>query len=729
MYQGCVLQVAVPSPMRCALDYLPVAGGQVDAARIGCRVRVPLGRRLVVGVVVGLATASTLSQHQLKPADGWVDDRPLLSSSLLQLLTWLSEYYHAPLGEVVCGLLPRALREDASLELVSDSYYQITSAGRDALTTIKPQAHLQRAVLDTLLNQALSWAELRSKGIKRAPLHAACEKGWVQTVEPRHERVSSACSPAAFSMTDEQTHAIDQIVGSSGFKVWLLQGITGSGKTEVYIQVISALLQAGQQALYLVPEIGLTPQTQQRISQRFQVPVIVMHSQLSEKQRAQRWLQANQDQPCIVLGTRSAIFAALPRLGIIILDEEHDASFKQQAGVRYSARDVAVMRAHQLAIPVVLGSATPSLESLHNVTTGRYQALALTRRVGGGQSPQLQCLDIRDQPLEAGMSQTLLDAIDRQLARSEQVLLFLNRRGYAPALLCHHCGWVVPCQQCDAVLTLHQQQQRMRCHHCQSSWPLLRYCQRCQQAELMPVGVGTEQVMQAIQARFPTAVTVRIDRDTATSPRQLHQRLEQIHSGEADIIIGTQMVAKGHHFSGVTLVAVIDADGALYSTDFRAIEHMGQQILQVAGRSGRESPGEVIIQTHHPEHPLLQTLMQSGYEAFAAALSEERSLAGLPPHGYQAIVRAESRVAEHAQAFLQAVQQAGRSVDGDIAVFGPIPAAMTKRANRYRYQLVVQATQRSRLQQCLKYCMTAAEQHPLRGRCRWLVDVDPIETI
>lgn len=531
-------------------------------------------------------------------------------------------------------------------------------------------------------------------------------------------------SPLALNAA--QQTAVDAMVAATRYQCFVLAGVTGSGKTEVYWHVIAAVLARGQQALLLVPEIGLTPQTVARLQQRFNVPMAVMHSRLTEKERAQCWLSAAQGQARIVVGTRSAIFAPLPALGLIVVDEEHDASFKSHSGWRYSARDLAVMRAYQAGVPVILGSATPSLESYYNAQQGRYQWLVLPERAGTAQLPRVRIIDVRQQPMTAGMSPALVDAMRAQLAAGHQVLLFINRRGYAPVLMCHACGFIAACQRCDARMTVHQQPQRLWCHHCDAVSKPPKQCPKCHQAEMMTLGQGTEQLETALQALFPDYRVLRIDRDTTSRKDSLQTKLDQINACEADILVGTQMLAKGHHFANLGMCAILDVDSAFFSVDFRAMERMAQLLVQVAGRAGRgDVPGEVLIQTHHPEYPQLTQLFSEGYPAFLADTLTERARAQLPPFCHQALLRAESTKRERAQEFLVAAKRALPA--SGLQVLGPVPALMERRAGRYRHQLLVQATSRQRLQACLAPWRALLAALPGARQVRWSLDVDPID--
>ena len=512
------------------------------------------------------------------------------------------------------------------------------------------------------------------------------------------------------------------------FQVFLLEGVTGSGKTEVYLRLIEAVLAQGRQALVLTPEIGLTPQLLARFQERLPGPLAVLHSGLSDRERLNAWLLARDGTAKVVVGTRSAIFAPLCAPGLLIVDEEHDTSYKQQDGFRYHARDLAVIRGQQLGIPVVLGSATPALESIQNARAGRYRLLSLPERVGGGTEPPILILDVRRQPMTEGLSQPLLERMRAHLDRNEQVLLFLNRRGFAPILLCHECGWLSQCRHCDARMTLHLRQRRLTCHHCGDSRPVDAVCPVCGSVDLRAVGHGTERLETALRPLFPGIGIARIDRDSTRRRGSLETLLADIHNGDRRILIGTQMLAKGHHFPDVTLVGIVDADQGLYGVDFRSSERMAQLILQVAGRAGRaEKPGIVIIQTHHPDHPLLRVLVAEGYPAFAAAALAERQEALLPPFAHQALLRAEAGNPERATAFLNAARALAEPIADGLELLGPAPAPMERRAGRYRAHLLIQATQRPALHRFLDRWTALLWAERGDRQVRWSLDVDPME--
>lgn len=526
-----------------------------------------------------------------------------------------------------------------------------------------------------------------------------------------------------------QQEAVATIQSAHDFQVFLLNGITGSGKTEVYLRAIAHFLNQGKQILVLIPEIGLTPQTIQRFQERFSVPVIALHSGLTEKQRLNAWVCSRSGEASIIIGTRSAVFSPFKNLGLIIIDEEHDLSFKQQEGFRYHARDLAIMRAYFSNFPIVLGSATPSLETLFKAENGKFTQLHLRERTGNAQLPQFEVLDIRNKSLENGLSQPLLLEMKQHLENNNQVMLFLNRRGFAPIIMCHHCGWMVHCKRCDIRMTYHQHSKRLHCHHCDSQKYLPTTCESCQGKELIAVGLGTERLEMALQKYFPHFSIARIDRDSTQRKGSLEKLLNRIHSGEDRILIGTQMLAKGHHFPNVTLVAIIDADGGFFSSDFRALERMGQLLVQVSGRAGRmEKPGKVIIQTHHPDHPLLYQLFSENYEQFAKSILQERAAATLPPYAFFALFRAEAHKLEYATDFLQKVKRLIHpGVGKELQILGPIPATMPKRAGRYRVQLLLQSKHRTPLQRFLKNLIPSIEKISLKSRVRWSLDVDPME--
>jgi primosomal protein N' (replication factor Y) len=566
-------------------------------------------------------------------------------------------------------------------------------------------------------------------------LRTLAGKGWIEPC-----RLVPATSPPPpgnpeqhrVTLNREQGRAVGAVADAFGrFRPFLLEGVTGSGKTEVYLRLIERALARQLQVLVLVPEIGLTPQLHRRLQRRIEAPLAVLHSGLPEGERATAWLRARDGQAAVLLGTRSAVFTPLPRLGLILVDEEHDLSFKQQDGFRYSARDVAVRRAQLQLCPVVLGTATPSLETLHNARSGRYGWLRLRERAGSARPPRLDLLDIRSQPLRAGLSPVLLRMMEEQLAAANQVLLFLNRRGYAPVLICHDCGWVAECPHCDARLTLHRSVNRLCCHHCGYQRGLISACAACGGADLRRLGQGTERLEGDLSELFPAVSLARIDRDSTRRKGEMERLLNAARQGEHGILLGTQMLAKGHHFPNVTLVGILDLDQGLYGTDYRASERMAQLLVQVAGRAGRaEKAGRVVVQTRHPDHPLLLTLIRQGYAAFAEEALRERASASLPPFSYQALLRAEASQPELAQRFLQEAQAAAAvQARGDVELWGPVPAPMERRAGRFRAQLLVQAPRRRPLQAFL--LRWVPELYRLRDvrRVRWSVDVDPQEVL
>ncbi len=725
------LRVAVPSPLYRHFDYLPPADVDAATLRPGVRVRVPFGKRDVIGVLLEIAAHTDVPAIKLKRARRVLDETALLPEDMLALARWAAEYYRHPIGGVMRALLPVALRRGKTAGPPGEAVWKLTPSGAMADIIELKRAPRQRALwqlfkqhphgLDAPVLDARNenWA---------ASMRALAKRGWVIKIfrAPGCNGNTSGVTPVALNAA--QYAAVEKIHAALGnFHAFLLDGITGSGKTEVYLDVIAGVVQAGLQALVLVPEIGLTPQLLARFGARFD-RVAAFHSGLNEGERLTAWLAARDGRAPVVIGTRSAVFVPLKHPGVIVVDEEHDTSFKQQDGFRYSARDLAVVRAQRHAIPVILGSATPSLESLHNVSQHRYVHLTLPERAGSACHPLMRLLDIRGRPLDEGLSDLLLHAIRRHLHAHGQVLLFLNRRGYAPTFMCHNCGQAAQCSRCDARMTLHGNR-RLQCHHCGAERPPPGRCTQCGSTDFGAFGQGTERVEQALARLFPEAGVVRIDRDSTRHKGSMETFFEGVRRGKHRILIGTQMLAKGHDFPNVTLVGILDADQGLFGADFRASERMAQLIIQVAGRAGRaERPGEVLIQTHHPQHPLLTHLVREGYASFAAALLAERRLAGLPPFVAMALLRAEAPAAAAPRAFLAAARDRLAPACGrQVQLLGPVAASMERRAGRYRAQLLLLAAQRALLQQALATTLPALDALREARRVRWSLDIDPAE--
>jgi primosomal protein N' (replication factor Y) (superfamily II helicase) len=725
-----ILRIAVSTPLYRYFDYLAPHDCNPAALHAGQRVRVPFGRRTTVGVLLEVVEHTDVATGKLKHALQILDDQAVIAPDVQAMVNWASRYYQYPIGEAFAAALPALLRQGQPAAIQQTRGWRLTVAGAALTPETLVRAPRQAAVI-AALRAAPEGLDRSALDAPASVLQALSDKGWIESFSADNSLAALAVPDIPHTLNPDQQRAVDRVAAHlDGFHAFLLEGVTGSGKTEVYLHLIGQLLTRGLQVLVLVPEIGLTPQLVTRFRQRFPVALAVLHSGLSDRERLNAWLAARDGHAPIVLGTRSAIFTPLTRPGLLIVDEEHDPSLKQQEGFRYSARDLAVWRARQLGVPVLLGSATPSLESLYNVEQQRYQHLLLPERTGRAELPEFRLIDVRQQPLQDGLTPLLLKEIERHLAARGQVLLFLNRRGFAPTLMCYDCDWVAECRRCDARLTWHQSDGRLHCHHCGSQRPVDTRCPQCGGHDLHPQGQGTERVEQALAGHFPDVEMLRIDRDTTRRKGALDRLLEQARDGEHQILLGTQMLAKGHHFPNVTLVGILDADHGLFSTDFRASERMAQLIVQVAGRAGREDrPGQVVIQTAHPDHPLLATLVTRGYPAFAAAALEERKAAHLPPLTNLALLRAEATEAGAPLHFLEGVRERIRQHGGGgVEAWGPIPASMERRAGRYRAQLLLQSDQRADLQQLLGGLVRELEQSPETRRVRWSVDVDPADT-
>ncbi len=736
MSKPSILRIAIPSPLRRSFDYLPPEQDGA-APQSGVRIKVPFGKRTVIGILLEFVTESTIPVRRLKRVIEILDEEPVLPPDLLTLLNWGSRYYHHPVGEVLMGALPLLLREGKPALLPGNHIWQLTEAGKTVTTNELSRAPRQRVLLSMLKEHTggLHTRQLNQHQQNWQPVMKKLkEKGWVQCIESsflpaRAESLSSTAEHRPI-LNQAQQAAVDSVLESAGrFSVLLLDGVTGSGKTEVYLQIIEQVISSGKQAMVLVPEIALTPQLLDRFLQRFPRPVALLHSSLSSRERLAAWLGSRSGEAAIIIGTRSALFTPVKNLGIIIVDEEHDTSFKQQEGFRYSARDMAIIRARNANVPIVLGSATPSLESLYNAQQKRYLHLSLPERAGGAQPPTFRLLDLRRQPLQEGLSPELLGIMEQHLQTDGQILLFLNRRGFAPTLLCHECGWVGRCRRCDTHLTFHQRERRLRCHHCGAERPVDPRCPDCGSIDLRALGAGTERIEQALQQHFPGIGVARLDRDSTRRKGSMQNVLNEVQQGHKRILIGTQMLAKGHHFPNVTLVGILDTDQGLFSADFRASERMSQLITQVAGRAGRaEKPGLVVIQTNHPEHPLLQQLITHGYQQFANTALKERQEAELPPCCSIALLRAEATAAEKSLDFLrQALQTAAPFNSGEVFLLGPVPAPMEKRAGRYRAQLLLQSASRAALHRLLDQWMPQLETLKSGRKVRWSLDVDPVD--
>lgn len=729
---ACLIRVALPVPMFALFDYLLPAEVQTMPS-IGCRVRVPFGSRDLIGVVLGDGDAAEVDADKLRTVLEVIDSDPVLPEELMQLLLWAARYYHYPIGDVIAVAMPTLLRQGRPLDILTQ-YWRVIAA---ANTTELSRAPKQKQAFDIVnLHDQRGAPEsvLILMGVSRKQLQQLAERGLIEGfMQPKalhHEPVKLAQMPLVPNA--EQAYAIEAIRAEVGrFRGILLQGLTGSGKTEVYLQAMQPVLDAGLQVLVLVPEIGLTPQTIQRFKSRFHAQTVMLHSGMTDVQRLQAWQSAQQGTAQIIIGTRSAIFTPLARLGLIILDEEHDLSYKQQDSFRYHARDIALKRGQMRQCPVLLGSATPSLDSLHLARDQKLLHLHLNHRAGGAVMAPMKLIDLRGKKRENGLSPELTRAIGETLDAGDQVLVFLNRRGYAPILLCSACGWQADCPRCDAHLTVHQTpRQHLHCHHCgyQSRFPT--DCPACKSVNLLPTGAGTARLEETLRAHFVATPILRVDRDTTSRVGSWEAIYERANTEGPAILLGTQMLAKGHHFPHVTLVAILDADGGFLSADFRGPERTAQLIMQVAGRAGRgHKAGQVLIQTWQPDNPLLLTLIKDGYDRFADNTLQERRQANLPPYRYAALLRAESPNADKTAAFLSTALAALHDQAGSkyLEVWGPIPAPMEKRAGVFRAHALIMCSERRMLHQLIGPWWPSLWGIPERRGVRASLDIDPQE--
>ena len=728
-----VLKVAINVPLSRLFDYLPPADGTRPLP--GARVRVPFGRQRQVGLVVAHARDSELPRNKIRRVLEVLDDAPLLREQDLWLLGFTSDYYHHPVGEVAAAAIPALLRQGRPLNPLLRHVAVTDAAQHFDIETLAKKAPRQAELLEFLLDAGGNGIDIETLAEQipawRRSYRALAGKALVTEFEMRTDdpepapRGEQGTGP---ELNRDQKAALDQIRSMKGFHASILHGVTGSGKTEVYLHLISETIDSGRQVLVLAPEIGLTPQLVDRLRTRLGIEPSLLHSGLSDLERLRSWRQARNGDAKLVVGTRSAVFTPLQDAGLIIVDEEHDHSYKQQEGLRYSARDLAITRAKHLDIPIVLGSATPTLEMLHHCETGRYSHLSLPRRAGSAKPPELRIVDLGRAASTDGLSEPLANAIEQHLAESGQVLIFLNRRGFAPTLICSGCGHVAECPRCDSRMTVHARDRCLRCHHCGSVRPLDEHCGECG-AVMRPLGEGTQRLEDTLVRRYPRSRVMRIDSDSTQRKGAMDEALLHATRGDTDILVGTQMLSKGHHFPKLTLVGIVNADQGLFGTDFRSDERLAQSIIQVAGRAGRESRvGEVIIQTAFPAHPFWQRLIEGGYERVARDALEERRAANWPPFSWLALLRSAATRRRDAHAFLDVAAGfvAGLS-RGRLRALGPVDAPMARRAGRYRAQLLLQSADRRVLHEVLRDLRPMLEADPYARKVRWSIDVDPVE--
>lgn len=720
-----IIRVALPVNIDELFDYLPMPE---LTPQIGCRVLVPFGRRKLVGVVLDITDHSAIAEAKLKAIISYLDKQTLLQAQDVKFINWAKAYYHEPIGQVVAAALPCLLRQDISLTTDMFATYMV------APMAVKVKSAQQLALYKFVSEQIAgsSYFSMLKRGYSRRTITALLAKK-ILVISDNISTDTTTClvKDDQIVLNDEQQIAVESIATSRSDEVFLLEGITGSGKTQVYMEAIAATLKLGKQVLVLLPEIGLTPQTLRRFKVKFSVNIAVLHSRLSESVRFATWMEAVTGQARLVIGTRLAIFTPMPDLGMIIIDEEHDLSFKQHSGFRYMARDLAVVKAKMYNIKLVMGTATPSLETYNNAQAGRYTHLSLTKRAAGASLPTISLIDLRNKRVEYGLTAPLIKEIKSHLAADNQVLLFLNRRGYCPVILCHSCGWSAKCEACDSNYSYHKEKQLLFCHSCNSKKTLMSKCGNCNSTELIQVGLGTEKLAEGVEKIFPDTKIIRVDRDAVTANNTLEDLLASAYAGASQVIVGTQMLAKGHHLPKLTLVAILDADGALYSSDFRATERLMQTIVQVAGRAGRgDTPGKVVIQTHMPGNAFLQSVLQNSYNDFINMALNERSQASMPPYTALALLTADANSLGVALNFLKRIRADNiKYLPSGVTMLGPMTAVLSKRSGKYRGQVLIHSLAKNTLQDFLAMLVPKINTVKTPSDLRWFIDVDPLEML
>lgn len=720
MQKPLILQVALPIPAHNLFDYEWLSVNKPPP--IGSRVTVLAKNRPCIGIVMGHAKTSSFTK--LKPISKVIDNEAIIPIEIIKLCQWASEYYQKPLGEIIISVLPKFLRKGNLPEPTKEINYQLISAEYDV------KGHKQKQVIELLAaHQQLSITEFSKYKINKTTLDSLVQKNIIKKLTSIKTSSSKRTLESPLSLNQEQQNAMQAILSGMGaFNTYLLHGVTGSGKTEVYMHCIQRVLDNNQQVLLLVPEIGLTPQIIDRLQRRFNTPIEIIHSNISETAKLNAWLAISQARSKILVGTRSALFTPMPNLGLIIIDEEHDTSYKQMERFRYHARDLAIVRAKNLNVPIILGSATPSLSSMYNAEQGKYKLITLNTRAGKYSLPEYHIIDMRNSSKE--ISSELIQNIKTTLDSKNQVLLFLNRRGFAPLVLCHSCGHSIKCQHCHSYFTYHKTSNVMICHVCTAKQTKPHQCPNCKLAKMGLIGIGTEKLAETLQRHFPGTIITRIDQDTTQRRHAMQEHLDIINTNKPMILIGTQMLAKGHHFPNVAMVGIIGIDNGLYSSDFHAQERIGQTITQVAGRAGRGNlPGKVFIQTHNPNHQMLQELITQNYSFVIKQLLQQRLSANLPPYTKHALFTGESTKAKQALNLLIAIADILKSVSTHIEILGPIPAIQEKRQGFFRYQLLLQSSKHQTLQNTLKLCLPKLSRIKSSKQTRWIIDVDPIDIL